>query len=166
MNPYIFLYLPKNIQPKNRKSDFPPLRKVCPAVGTNCLGSVLGCASDAAQKHKLPMNFVFSPCHSLFFDSINQIGILETPHPSFAPFRPIFLFFPIFPIFTLRNIVKNNSDLGIHFRFFLLLRIIFLHTPAKNQLKTRSIEFFRGGVTTQTEGMFPPATSAMSLKAL
>ena len=152
----------KKLRAKFKSWIFHPRGKLCLAVPTHGLG----CGYETAEKQKLPMNFIFSPCHLPFFDSIINFRILESSRLSFVQFRAFFLFFYIFPISRLWKIIKNNFDLEIFFCFFQKIRMIFLCIHAKFQLKILKIEFFRGGCDNSSISMFPPATCAMSLKAL
>lgn len=96
--------------------------------------------------HKLPMNFIFLPCHFLFFHSIIQFGILETYPNFFTLNRAIFLFFPNFSIIRIRKIIINQPDLQIQFRFFLWVPSNFIYHHAKNQPKIPRFTIFSKGV--------------------
>ena len=75
----------------------------------------VNCGHNSTEKHMLPMNFNFLPCHFVFYDSIFIFGILETPPKSLASFRLIFVFIPIFRIFNIKKLLKITSRARIHF---------------------------------------------------
>lgn len=146
----IFLYPHAKNQPQTRKTIFGPKMGVLPMLGLAVGGKLAWwcplVATVLCKIHKLPMNFIFLPCHFLFFHAIIQFGILETYPNFFSLNRAIFLFFPNFPIFRIRKIIINQPDLQIEFRFFLWVHDIFLHPSAKNQPKIQCFTIFSKGV--------------------
>lgn len=121
---------------QNVKVEFCPPRQLLALHCSGCGAQIaLTVPWPPAEKHKLPMDFIFCPCHFQFYDPIIHFGILETTPQSFKPFQSFFLFFSIFPFSDLRKIIKNHFHIGFEFRFFLSVPCIFLYLPAKNHLK-------------------------------
>ena len=67
----------------------------------------LGCVHSHPKIHKLPMKFIFLPCHSTYYDFIIILGIKETHPQSSISFRVFFSYFSLnFKSFNIKEIKK------------------------------------------------------------